>query len=89
MFRLMKRQRQQGDRLCSVSLEPAVAHFGVTELALDDSEWMLHFGLHAGVEFLDCSLITTQVCIFASCAYLAAWLHANTPVASGRLVTPW
>jgi hypothetical protein len=45
-------ERKQGDELRSVFLKPTVAHFGVTELTLDDSERMFHLGPHTGLEFL-------------------------------------
>jgi hypothetical protein len=43
-------QRKQGDELRRVFLQPAVAHFGATELALDDSERMFHLSPHTGLE---------------------------------------
>jgi len=43
-------QRKQRDELCGVLGKPPVAHFYVTELALDNPKRMLHFGAHAGFE---------------------------------------
>ena len=43
-------QCKQRDELCGVLGKPPVAHFDVTELALDDPKRMLHLGPHAGFE---------------------------------------
>ena len=43
-------QHKQRDEICSVLGKPPVAHFDVTELALDDPKRMLHLGPHAGFE---------------------------------------
>ena len=43
-------QRKQRDELCGVLGKPPVAHFEVTELALDNPKRMLHLGPHAGFE---------------------------------------
>jgi hypothetical protein len=43
-------QRKQRDELCGVLGKPPVAHFDVTELALDNPKRMLHLGPHAGFE---------------------------------------
>ena len=43
-------QRKQRDELRGILGKPPVAHFEVTELALDDPKRMLHFGAHAGFE---------------------------------------
>ena len=43
-------QRKQSDELRRVFLEPAIAHPGEAELAFDNSERVLHFGSHTGLE---------------------------------------
>ena len=45
-------QRKQRDELRRVFGKPPVAHFDVTELALDNPKRMLHFGAYAGLELL-------------------------------------
>ena len=43
-------QRKQRDELRGILGKPPVAHFEVTELALDNPKRMLHLGAHAGFE---------------------------------------
>jgi len=43
-------QRKQRDELRGILGKPPVAHFDVTELALDNPKRMLHLGPHAGFE---------------------------------------
>ncbi len=58
-------QRKQGEELCCVFLEPAIAHFGVTELKFDNPKRMLHLGPHAGLELfgLYTGHITSRRCL--------------------------
>ena len=59
-------QRKQGEELCGVLFETAIAHFGVTELPFDDPKRMLHLGPHAGLELLGLFCSTRpRACIFA------------------------
>jgi len=83
-------QRKQGDELRRVFLQPAIANLDVAELTLDDSEWMLHLGPHAGLELfgLFCDHTPRRVPLRLALARS----HGNvpfTPVASGRLAAPW
>ena len=71
-------KRKQSDELCSVFLEPAIAHFGVTELTLDDSERMFHLGPHTGLEFLGLFGDYTPRCVLLLLAF--ARPHGNVPI---------
>lgn len=78
-------QCKQCHELRGVLGQSLVAHLVESELALDDSERVLHLGPHTGFELL--SLIEQ----FLSSARRLPWRIANchsTPVASARLVTP-
>ena len=76
------RQRKQRDELCGVFGKPPVAHFDVTELALDNPKRMLHLGAHAGFElfglFVQCASGRTFLCA-------ASRTHGHVTVHSGGL----
>ena len=70
--------RKQGEELCGVFLEPAIAHFGVTELTFDDPKRMLHLGPHAGLEFFGFFVQLAPGCVFLSLALTRS--HGHMPV---------
>ena len=83
-------QRKQRDELRGVFGKPPVAHFDVTELALDNPKRMLHLGAHAGLELLGLFVHAPQgVCFCALRLPGRTATCQSTPVASGRLLAPW
>ena len=69
-------QRKQRDELRGVLGKPPVAHFDVTELALDNPKRMLHLGAHAGLELLG---------LFLQCAPGRVLLRLTLPRAHGHM----
>ena len=71
-------QRKQRDELCGVLGKPPVAHFDVTELALDDPKRMLHLGPHAGFELFGLFLQRAQGHVLLHAALTRA--HRHMPI---------
>ena len=85
-------QRKQRAKLRGVLLQPAVAHFDVTELALDHTERMLDFGPDASLEALKLIGELIYRSGLTNCLRLPgriAMFQRTESFASGRLATPW
>jgi len=76
-------QRKQRDELCGVFGKPPLAHFDVTELALDNPKRMLHLGPHAGLDLLGWFVQCAPGRTFLSAALSRT--HGHVPVHSGGL----
>ena len=83
-------QRKQRDELRGVLGKPPVAHFEVTELALDNSKRMLHLGPHAGFELFGLFVQRAQGVCFCVLRFPGRMATCqSTPVATSRLLAPW
>ena len=73
------REHKHGEELRRVLLNSAIAHLGVTKLALDNPKRVFHLGADTGLELFDLVQCGAQRTLFIQYAPFS-WAHGYVPV---------